>query len=257
MSVTDEFIDWAHEGLFQSEEAQSYLTGRGVSEDQWRRHRIGYVIGDFHPDSSKDPDHDPSGCLKQGGACDSCRLVKWSSSYEERQQIIGARIVGFIVLPLTSYSGASVGFQVRSIREKVFDSFTIKRRPEGYFFGIAPNMEHIWSTREVSLVEGPFDQLIFERLVARNVLALTTSVIGRLQSRFLQRFTSNVNMCLDADAPGRDGTRKAAQRLEGVNVRDIRCPVVRDGDKDPSDFWKAVGDKKFSEVFKRKMRELI
>jgi DNA primase len=184
-------------------------------------------------------------------------MVKWSSSYENHDRIVGARVVGNIVLPLTSYSGTSVGFQVRSIREKAYDSFTIKRRPEGYFFGIAPNVGRVWSTKEVTLVEGPFDQLIYERLVDRNVVALTTSVIGKLQTRFLYRFVRTVNMCLDVDAAGRDGVKRARDRLDGLNVRDIRCPVIRTGDKDLSDFWKAVGDDRVTSFFKKKMKELI
>lgn len=257
MSIVDEFIDWAHVSLLECDHVQEYLAGRGVSESQWKRHRIGYVVGEYCPDAARDHNHDLRTCSERERMCDGCRFVRWSSSYADGQQTVGARIVGSIVLPLTSYSGTSVGFQIRFLKERSFDSFTVKRRPEGYFFGIAPNMEAIWATREVTLVEGPFDQLVFERLVGRNVIALTTSAIGTSQIRFLRRFVRTVNVCLDADVPGRDGTRKAMKRLRDLNVRDLRCPSIRKGDKDPSDFWKAGGDERFASFFRERMRELI
>jgi DNA primase len=263
LGFVDEFVEWANRSLGDSEEAQEYLLGRGVSRDQWARHRLGFSAGDFSVDPGRDPGHDPSVCGdrdKKHLWCDSCRYARWSSVWEEvegsplRRQVVGRRISGSIVFPLTNYASQTVGFQVRSLDVKSYDTFAVSRRPEGYFFGIGPSMDAIWSSGEVWLVEGPADQLILERLVAPNVLALTTSALGKLQVLFLRRFVETVNLCLDMDAAGRKGVRQFFKFNAGdFDLRDVKYPRVKPKDKDLGDFWKRVGDEAFKKYFREKV----
>lgn len=257
MTFIDRFLEQSHNDLLESEDAQSYMRGRGISYDQWVRHRLGYVGSDFDVDSSGDPNHnDNCGDLDlKHFWCDSCRYRSWSSKWEsvdgslKKTQFVGRRIVGSVVFPITSYSGSVVGFQLRSIIEKAYDTFSVARRPEGYFFGTSAAIESIWSTGEVWLVEGPGDQLIIERLVAPNVLALTTSSVGKLQARFLRRFVKKVNLCLDLDKAGRDGVRSFIKYLgHDFLVRDMKYHHPMGG-KDVGDIWKNIGDQKFSAFF--------
>lgn len=266
MSLVDRFIDWAYQGLLQSDDAQAYLHSRGVSSYQWERHRLGYVIGDYFADASKDLDHneDCSDWEKKSARCDTCRLNRWSSSWDEtdedgrRIQLIGRKIVGSIVLPLTNYAGQAVGFQVRSLTEKSYDTFVMKKHPEGYFFGIGPNMETIWRTSEVWLVEGPLDALVFERLAFPNVVALATNAVSPLQATFLRRFVRRVNLLLDGDAAGRKGVASfMKQHGTFFDVRDIRCPAVGPKDKDPGDLWKSVGDAGFKKRLANVIPEML
>lgn len=260
-SVIEQFVEWAHEGLLQSEEAQQYLLGRGVSSSQWRTHRLGYVIGCFHPDLDMDPQHS-SACMDKdakGKRCDSCRLMRWSSDWQEDEDggfvpNVGQRIIGNVVLPLTSYSGATVGFQMRSIRGKVFDSFLSVRKPEGFFFGIAPNMASIWSRKKVFVVEAPFDHLVFERLIAPNVVAMTTSAPGLQQTKFFRRFVDEVILLLDMDKGGREGIKSIQFKMddEGPSVRGVRFEISnRKGGKckDLNEAWAVLGDSSFKRTF--------
>lgn len=252
----EQFLDWAHCGLAASEEAQAYLLGRGVSRDQWAMHRIGYVSGDFDADPSLCSDHSKA-CSdrdKKHAWCDACRYRRWSSVWEEvdgfKEQIVGRRIRGFVVFPLTSYSGVHVGFQVRSITQKQYDTFVLQRRPEGYFFGSQMNFQEVWASKEVVLVEGPGDHLIVERLAASNVLGLTTSGLSKSQMRFVRRFVRRVIMCLDMDEAGRKGVKSFIEHAgSGFDVVDVRYPRIGPNDKDPGDYWKRVGDKAFSRYF--------
>lgn len=261
----ERFVDWANASLENEDEAQAYLRGRGISAEQWARHKIGYVSGDFEVDPSTDPGHGPD-CFsrdKKHLRCDSCRYRAWSSlaesedpEDEDSRKVwhAGRRIRGCVVFPLTSYSGTTIGFQVRSIREKSYDTFALKRRPEGYFFGTSAAMQSIWETGEVYLLEGPGDALVFERLVAPNSLALTTSAVSKEQLRFLRRFVHTVNLVLDLDKAGRDGVasfiRYNATAFRAI--RDVKYPrIVQDKDKDPGDYWKRVGDQRFTEFFKK------
>lgn len=262
MGFVDDFISWAHRGLEESDEAQTYLLGRGVSREQWSKHSLGFTGGDFSVDSSSDPRHNLS-CgdkPKKHLWCDSCRYNRWSSEWEEEEgtsrwkQTVGRRIAGGVVFPLTNYAGQTVGFQIRSLERKSYDTFAVSRRPEGYSFGIGPNMDAIWSSREVWLVEGPTDQLILERLVVPNVVAITTSAISKLQALFLQRFVRTVNLCLDMDAAGRKGVRSFFKYNVGdFDIRDVKYPRIAPKDTDLGDFWKRVGDDRFTEYFQDKV----
>jgi DNA primase len=260
MSFVDEFLDWSYQGLLQSEEAQAYLRGRGIGEDQWLRHRLGFTLGEFDIDPARDPGHKPDICHDKEKSffwCDSCRYRRWASKWEApedgapKQQYVGRRIANCVVFPLTNYTGSVVGFQVRSISEKSYDSFSIRRMPEGYFFGIAAGLHSIWSSQEVWLTEGPGDHLVIERLVAPNVLGITTSSPSILQVRFLRRFVRRINLCLDMDTAGRKSAREFCARYgTEFEIRDVKYPCPGPKDKDPGDYWKRVGDSAFSRYFR-------
>lgn len=259
MEFLERLIDWAHAGLHESDEAQDYLRGRGSSAEQWTRQRIGYVHGDFDVEPKIDPGHSDNCYSKErtGPRCDSCRYRLWSSEWLEeegkpKEQLIGRRIRGSIVLPLTSYTGALVGFQTRSITEKNYDNFVLNRRPEAYAFGLGPAVHHVWNSKSVWVTEGPFDHQVIERLVTPNVMALTTSSLGVLQMGFLKRFVRRIFWCGDLDKAGRDGLASLLQyHGSDFDIVDVKYPRVREKDKDPGDFWRRVGDDKFAAHFRR------
>jgi DNA primase len=256
----EHFLDWAHSSLLDSDEAQAYLLGRGISREQWVRHRIGFTAGDFDLDPALHPGHSQS-CRdleKKHLRCDACRYRSWSSIWEREEegalktQIVGRRIRGCVVFPLTSYSGHPVGFQTRSLTVKEYDSFTVTRRPEGYFFGCPMNFREIWASGEVALVEGAGDQLLVERLVMPNVLAITTSGLSALQLQYVRRFARRVILILDLDKAGRTGVKSFIQSNgSSFDIVDVKYPHIGPKDKDPGDFWKRVGDSAFSRHFEK------
>jgi len=250
----DQFVTWANGHLDQSDKAQEYLLGRGISKEQWGKHKIGFVGGEFDVDPTTFPDHSDvcSDFEKKHIWCDACHYRSWSATWEapaegERKvRHVGRRITGGVVFPLTSYSGKTIGFQVRSLDRKAYDTFAIRRRPEGYFFGVGPNMDSIWHSREILLVEGPVDQLIMERLVRPNVVAITTSSLGILQIRFLERFVRRIYMCLDSDKAGRIGTQNFIKKYgSNFDIIDVKYQMSGMNCKDVGDMWKIVGDDRF------------
>lgn len=264
MTFIDKFLDWAHFCLLENEEAQTYLLSRGISSDQWSRHRLGFIGGQYDVISDLDPSHS-NACFHRDTKhlrCDSCHYKSWSSIWEgddsHKEQLVGKRIIGSIVFPLTTYSSQCIGFQIRSLKEKVYDTFMVRRRPEGFFFGTSSAIESIWATQTVTLVEGPADQLIFERLVSPNVLALTTNSVADSHFRFLRRFVRHVNLCLDLDKAGRDGASSFLKREHDFHsVTNIKYPkMLKPGvdsklTKDVNDLWQCVGDSKFKQIFSK------
>lgn len=263
--LLESFVSWAHDCLGYSDEADRYLTGRGVLDPQRKRHRLGWIPDDYVVEPSRDPEHGED-CLdweKKPLWCDTCRFRMWSTKWVEseeggrKQGLVGRKIVGSIVLPLTSYSGQLVGIQTRSIQDKVYDTFVLKRRPEAYFFGTAAAMDSIWATGECTFVEGSFDHLTFERLVRPNVLAIATSAPGKLQTKFMRRFLKRAYFCFDEDAAGRTGTHNFVVRSDAsIDIVDVRYPRLKEDGSDLHDFWRRVGDAKFSEYFKKHYLEI-
>lgn len=263
MRLLEDFLTWASACLHGSDEGRSYLLGRGVSDDQCVKHRLGFIGGQYVPDVSSDPGHNDScGDLDlKSSWCDSCRFLRWSTKWERREEgapkepLPGLRLIGSVVFPLTTYSGSVVGVQTRSIVEKDYDTFLLKRRPEGYFFGTSVSISSIWSTKEAWAVEGPHDHLLLERLVAPNVLAVTTSAPGKDQTRFFRRFVDRLNLCFDEDAAGRRGTNSFFEyNSSRISLRDVRYPCRKPKEKDLGDFWKRVGDDAFRQYFLEKIR---
>lgn len=261
-SLVNNFVEWASSCLLDSEEGISYLTNRGSSKDQWMKHSIGFVGGDYDPDPSLDPSHNHncSEIDKKHLWCDTCRFRYWSTLREEdedgrKTQTVGRRILNSVVYPLTSYSGSLVGFQTRSIREKSFDTFLCTRRPEGFFFGTASSVHNIWTTGEVILVEGPSDQLIMERFLNTNVLAITTNSPNINQYKFLLRFTKRVYLCLDLDKAGREGTKNIINKYGSkLDLIDVQYGHQLHRAKDPNDLWKILGDDKFKKHLEKSFK---
>lgn len=262
----DRLIEWAHQSLLASEEAQEYLLSRGVSPDQWSRHNLGFTGGCFAPDPKDDPRHNEV-CGDRDRKrlwCDTCRYLWWSAKWVREDEndessrkvpLYGGRIENSIVLPLTSYAGSNVGIQTRSIIEKQYDTYALSRRPEGYFFGSGACIHTVWSRRSVFLVEGPFDHLIFERLVAPNVLSLTTNAPGLSQINLIRRFANVVYCCLDNDKAGKEGLASIRKYLPDLSIVPIPYPSVKKGDKDIGDFWRRSGDDKFRDYFKKEIEK--
>lgn len=242
------FTEWAHFNLLENDAARNYLFSRGVSEEQIIRHRFGYISNPYNVDFKDDVNHnDLCKSDKKVKWCDSCRFIYWS---KDRDYNICGRLVNNIVFPLNSYSGATVGIQTCSLTEKAYDTFAIKYRPEGYLFGASANLDKIWSNHEIWITEGIFDQLVTERLVASNTVALTTSSITSLQVRFLRRFVSDVVLVLDNDKAGIDGSNQFIKYNDKYfNITKVKLPNV----KDPNDFWKTVGDQKFKQFFEKEV----
>ncbi len=252
----EHLVDWAHAGLQSSDEGRLFLQGRGSSEEQWSRHRIGFIHGEFDPDPKDDPGHSDSCFIKEKKhlRCDTCRFRMWATDWsadDDSRQVCG-RIRNSVVLPLTSYSGALVGIQTRSIVEKDYDNFVVSRHPEGFAFGLSTAVHHIWNTRTATLVEGPFDQQVVERLVTPGVIGLTTSAVGRTLMTFLKRFATRIYWVGDLDQAGRDGLKSLREwHANDFDIVDVNYPRIQPKDKDPGDFWKRVGDKKFAEHFRK------
>jgi len=216
MNFVDRFVEWCSSQVFENDKALEYLRGRGVTDDQIKLHRIGYCPGLYVCDEDLDGE-------------DCKEMNRWSKG--------GELLNKSIILPITSYTGKTYGFQSRSLDKKNYETYIIKRRPEAFFFGIGENMDSIWSKKSIIITEGAFDQLIAERYIGRNSVAILTNTLSNNHAKFITRFTDNVVFCLDNDRAGLDGLDRSSYKIKSIR-KDIEINVVKiKGAKDLNELW--------------------
>lgn len=245
MDVFNDFVHWAHSQLTPDSPGSQYLLSRGSSSNQWDKHLVGFVPDLYSPDVQLDPNHSDDCERSNDRKCDVCRYIEWSSSKSsDGTLIIGSNIKNSIVYPLTSYSGSIVGFQVRSLLEKRYDTFVRTKRCESYFFGLSHNIQKIWTREVCCLVEGPSDLLTLERFIDIPVLSLTTNSTNEGQARFLKRFCKKIYLCLDNDKAGHDGSMSIINKLsDSIDVVVVDYKMSGRKFKDLNEMWVGLGDK--------------
>lgn len=233
MKFLDSFVIWASANLEHDSDTREYISGRGVSAEVSSRMMLGSVTSDFLVDPSDDPNHDPKGCKDRHSRCDSCRFDAWSHIWEPDSPA-KFKLLDSVVMPLTTYSGQIVGIQVRHTKEKVFDTFVLKKRPEAYFFGVGPNLDAIFTQKTVFITEAPFDCMTLQSCGFAPSISICTNSVSLEQSKTILRFCDRVYTCLDSDAAGRSGAKEFYNRFsDKLNISNVIIPEtfkVRDGD---------------------------
>jgi len=239
MSFISDFVLWSKSQLSESIEGREYLQGRGASLEQINRHDLGFVDAEWSPEISSDPAHS-DGC-EETPVCDSCKFIAWSTGKS------GFKLIDRVVYPITTYSGRIIGVQTRSVKEKLYDTFVVSRRSEGYFFMASSAFPTMYHSRVVALAEGPSDALIVERMLGIPTLSVLTNSLNANQAKSIIRFADCIVCVLDEDQAGRDGVRRILRDFgREKQVIDVR---YRDrGAKDPADLWLKQGDLKCKKI---------
>lgn len=200
----DTLVDRLNQAIFRYDDILTYLHGRGTTDDEIRRYRIGYskVVG-----------------VPQG---DDPELQHFrDASYN------GRRLQEKLVFPFENPLGGVVGLFGRDIRTKEIKIFAFKETDvTGYFFGLPQALPHIYRTGRVFVVEGTFDQLAFAKVFS-NCVASMTAGLNEAQYEFLRLFAKDIVLVFDHDNAGREAVAKAQKRWPEVHDLDI-------GYKDPS-----------------------
>lgn len=250
-SFLNDFVDFASLSMDDSR-GLDYVLQRGASHNIIQRLKLGYVPDGYQVDSTLDANH--SGKCdddeKKSEWCDSCRFMKWSKHGNS------TKLSDVVVLPITSYSGQIYGFQIRSIKEKNYDTFMIKDRPEPSMFGLYPQIHEIWSKKSAVFVEGPFDMLVLSRFSPIPVLSLNTNSMTSIHYTLSSRFLDTIFLCLDNDEAGKSGARKVIERLsDQISVRRVEFFNANEGVKDLNEFWQKFGDVKFRARFQDRFNQ--
>lgn len=222
MTWYDAFVEQTsnnvNEGIVES------LNARGVSDEQVREFKIGYVNKVL-----------PSVEYPEA-------FLRWCHD--------GAKLEDMYVFPLTNILGEVHGVQFRSVsrdRTGYHDYFDTKG--EAVLFGLGQAAPHIWASRSICLVEGNFDVFPIQRHIPQTVATLTARVVDSLLS-YIRRVCDRIDFGYDNDNTGRVGVERF-KKFHGkeFTICDFKFPKepMPNGKttKDPGDLWEVWGDHRF------------
>lgn len=216
--------EWLLKALLSSEldqEHEDYLVSRGALLSDLKREG---VVTFLVPET---PCPDPT----------------WTAKYGDRME----SFEGKIIFPLYSPQRDLLGFEWRDgdLKKKVFLSDN-ELRP--VFLGMPFEMEGIWRTRKVWLVEGNLSRYTLKRQTPLPVLGAGTANVSDQQIRFLERFVDVVYCAFDQDSAGDFGFRAARKKIRRKDFKFERVVYGVKGD-DPAKIWDRGGLASLNESF--------
>lgn len=236
--------DFYHKNLMESEEGRmiglAYFKERGILESTINTFQLGYALDDWEALAKQAvaDQHNPE-YLIETGLC---------SRTEKTQKLID-RFRDRVMFPITNAVGKIVGFGGRILKNKENEAKYINS-PESpiyhksnILFGLYQGRTAIREKNLCILTEGYLDVIAMYQAGIQNVVASSGTSLTEEQSKLIRRFTKNVLLVYDGDAPG----VKAAMRGIDILVAEgmaVRCLILPDN-HDPDSYIKAFGAEAF------------
>ena len=246
------------QSLWESEEgkaiALSYFIERGFTEETIRKFRLGY--------SPQKKDAFTTAAEKAGYKLEYLQKVGLTSVGDNYKM---DRFHGRVMFPITSVSGAVIGFGGRIMtpaNEHVLGGAKYINSPESEIYnksktlyGISFAKNEIVKQNECILVEGYTDVISMHQAGITNVVASSGTSLTDDQIILIKRFTNDIVVIYDGDNAGiKAATRGIDMILEkGMNVRVFLLP---DGD-DPDSFAKKHSSEEIAQYIKQNKTDFL
>lgn len=251
--------------LFESGEGQSiglpYFRERGLQDETIKRFHLGYALDSkydfatralakgYKRDFLLDPNEtNPVGVgLCYGGENDRTPVCRFH---------------GRVIFPYHSLSGKPVAFGGRILQrvDHAFKKYVNSPESALYhksdlLYGIFQAKGEIAKQDKCYIVEGNVDVLTMSQAGFENVVASAGTALTTNQIRIIKRFTKNVTLMYDGDAPGIAAALKTIDLLllEGMNVKLILFP---DGD-DPDSFCRKYSTDQIRKYFEENEQDFV
>lgn len=251
--------------LFESNEGQSiglpYFRERGLQDETIKRFHLGYALDSkydfatralakgYKRDFLLDPNEtNPVGVgLCYGGENDRTPVCRFH---------------GRVIFPYHSLSGKPVAFGGRILQrvDHAFKKYVNSPESALYhksdlLYGIFQAKGEIAKQDKCYIVEGNVDVLTMSQAGFENVVASAGTALTTNQIRIIKRFTKNVTLMYDGDAPGIAAALKTIDLLllEGMNVKLILFP---DGD-DPDSFCRNYSTDQIRKYFEENEQDFV
>ena len=234
--------------LLETDEGRSvglaYFKERGFNEDIIRKFGLGY--------SPEKRDALAVEAQKRGYKIDY--LLKTGLCRETQEGRIYDLFSGRVMFPVYSVSGKVVAFGGRILKSGVKISKYFNSPESDIYhksdelYGIYQAKRAIEKERRCYLVEGYTDVLSMHQSGIENVVASSGTALTHGQIRLIHRFTDNITVLYDGDAPGIKASLRGIDLLlqEGLNIKVVLLP---DGE-DPDSFSKSQSAESFTRYIK-------
>ena len=241
--------------LLETEEGRSvgmaYFRERGFNEDIIRKFGLGYSPEkrDALAQEAKKRGYKTEFLLKTG----LCREGQHGSIYD--------LFAGRVMFPVYSVSGTVVAFGGRILKSGVKISKYFNSPESDIYhksnelYGIYQAKRAIEKERCCYLVEGYTDVLSMHQSGIENVVASSGTALTPGQIRLIHRFTDNITVLYDGDAPGIKASLRGIDLIlqEGLNIKVVLLP---DGE-DPDSFSKSQSAESFRKYIKEHETDFI
>ena len=243
------YVEFYHKDLFKNslaKDAKYYLKNRGLTIDEVKKFKIGYVSNDdnFKEDLLKEFTESE---IKDTGLF----------YYDENKKKYLDRFRDRIIFPINNISGDPIALGGRILKDNKYFAKYINS-PETQFFKKGSNLYNLDLTRKLSntintvyLVEGYMDVVGLSKNKIDNVVAnLGTSLTTR-QILTLNQFFQHIIICFDGDDSGYKAALRAAENtiIELKPEKEISFLFLPDK-HDPDSFVNEKG-KEFFEIFSK------
>lgn len=241
--------------LLETDEGRSvglaYFKERGFNEDIIRKFGLGY--------SPEKRDALAVEAQKRGYKIDY--LLKTGLCRETQEGRIYDLFSGRVMFPVYSVSGKVVAFGGRILKSGVKISKYFNSPESDIYhksdelYGIYQAKRAIEKERRCYLVEGYTDVLSMHQSGIKNVVASSGTALTHGQIRLIHRFTDNITVLYDGDAPGIKASLRGIDLLlqEGLNIKVVLLP---DGE-DPDSFSKSQSAESFTRYIKEHETDFI
>lgn len=241
--------------LLETDEGRSvglaYFKERGFNEDIIRKFGLGY--------SPEKRDALAVEAQKRGYKIDY--LLKTGLCRETQEGRIYDLFSGRVMFPVYSVSGKVVAFGGRILKSGVKISKYFNSPESDIYhksdelYGIYQAKRAIEKERRCYLVEGYTDVLSMHQSGIENVVASSGTALTHGQIRLIHRFTDNITVLYDGDAPGTKASLRGIDLLlqEGLNIKVVLLP---DGE-DPDSFSKSQSAESFTRYIKEHETDFI
>lgn len=212
--------------LPESVKARSYLEGRGMSREAFRRFSIGYAPDGWHFLKN----HLERMNVSPGEGEEAGLLVR-----KDRDRFYD-RFRDRVMFPVKDLNGNVVAFGGRVLgpgEPKYLNSPETPVYTKGrVLYGLFDTKEEIRTSDRAVLVEGYMDFLSLWQGGVRNVVASLGTALTRQQVQILRRFSKNVVLLFDPDQAGRHAAERSLRLFleEGIHGWVVLLPEGLDPD---------------------------
>ena len=233
-------------GSSQGKLVQSYLLGRGLSQESIKEWRIGYApdtwqgLTDFLINKGYSPEK-----IEKTGLI----IKKESGDYFDRFR-------QRILFPIFDFNSRIIGFsgrifdvegQPQKQEAKYINSpSTILYNKSKALYGFNKAKLDIRKKDSCIIVEGQFDVIMLSQAGFKNVISVSGTALTVDHLRIIKRYTKNIYLCFDTDMAGESATKKSAEMAiaEDFNIKVVILPEGTD----PADILqKPTGKSDFEE----------
>ncbi len=237
----------------EAKPAREYLLKRGISEETWRKFRIGYAPNRWDALLSY---------VKRKKISD--KLIERSGLFSVGESSsLGKKIYdkfrGRIIFPIFDIEGQVVAFGGRTIENvepKYLNSPETPAYVKGnHLYGLFQNKDEIRRQKTAILVEGYLDLISLYQAGEKIAVASLGTSLTEEQSKLLVKFARKVIVNYDGDSAGIKAAKRAIQVLlsRGLEVKILTLP---DG-LDPDDFIRNYGSEEYKQIRQKKARSYL